>query len=1100
MPTTVSESTRPEGFPDEAGCFRNSEFLEAVVGTVFAHIAERESRGGTIRAWVPGCVGGEEVYLLAIVLLEFLQSYEPFEYSVQIFGTDASDEAIAKARAGDYSENELAGVSPERLRRFFYETEKGYRVNRSLRKKCIFSRHDIRTDSFLARMDLIVWRELRGGGPPTRTLAGFGYALNSGGALVLAFPEKLDIPSNCFSALDEGHRIYRKEDLDRQLFRSPESKTRLSARIAIKPHAIVAKVKARRLRKTRVLLSPGGKTGKTRPGEDLTMAEPAKPDRFEIKGKSLSPRLSPATDRQSDLIEELRSTIEELQTANEELKSANEELQTAQEELQSSNQELNTLNAEIEEHHAEMSLVNNDVLNLLQATNIPIVMIGNDLKIRRFTPMAKKILELIPADVGRPIADLNKRIDAPDLERLLQRVIETLLPYEQEVRDLEGRAYLMRLRPYLTMEHRIEGAVVQLLDITNLKRSMDQVNHALAYAEAIVDTIHEPLVVLDEKLSIRDANRAFYGALKLPLGAGAGRSIYEIAGGCFDIPAVRGLWEAIRKQAEFNDVEIAIRLPDGAEKIFLLNARPMGNPANDSLILLAFDDITERKRNEDASYARLFESARDGIAILDADTGEILDANPFLQQLLGYKRKEMIGRKLSELEPLQAAAQVRTALAQILTEGMLRLDDVPVRTRNGTILRTDVIASLYSNKDRKLIQFNLRDVTERKKFERQVQDTQKLETLGRLAGGIAHDFNNLLTGVMGNASLGYSMLSPEEPARQQFREIELSSEKAAVLIRQMLAYAGKGQYVIRKVHIGELIREILPLTRTSMPRSVRLDLNLTERLPPIDADASQVQQVVMNLVLNGAEAVGAGNPGRVEVRTSLREVSERDAVEEFGPEHLLPGPHVMVEVSDTGVGMSEATQCRIFDPFYSTKFTGRGLGLAATLGIVRAHGGALRVRSAPGKGSTFSVLFPVGSTRAAFRDQLPAGAVILVVGNDRIDQLPVSAVLAQQGCKVLSAHTSVAGVELFREHNELISAVLLEYPLPGVGGAEVLRQIRAVNPGVPVVLCSEFDESEVREHLRGGKPDGFVRKPCDKGVLVKALALAICRDGRRDGA
>jgi signal transduction histidine kinase len=162
------------------------------------------------------------------------------------------------------------------------------------------------------------------------------------------------------------------------------------------------------------------------------------------------------------------------------------------------------------------------------------------------------------------------------------------------------------------------------------------------------------------------------------------------------------------------------------------------------------------------------------------------------------------------------------------------------------------------------------------------------------------------------------------------------------------------------VDVSELIREIVPRTRTSILRTVRLDLSLTDKLPPINADASQVQQAVMNLVVNGAEAVGEGKPGRIEVRTSLRRISAREALEEFSPEQLSPGPHVVIEISDTGVGMSDASMARIFDPFFSTKFTGRGLGLAATLGIVRAHGGALRVRSAVGCGSTFSVLFPVG--------------------------------------------------------------------------------------------------------------------------------------------
>ena len=289
---------------------------------------------------------------------------------------------------------------------------------------------------------------------------------------------------------------------------------------------------------------------------------------------------------------------------------------------------------------------------------------------------------------------------------------------------------------------------------------------------------------------------------------------------------------------------------------------------------------------------------------------------------------------------------------------MVRFDNVRVRTKENREIEAEVMASLYYEGSRAAIQLNLRDVGERKKFERELQETQKLESLGLLAGGIAHDFNNLLTGILGNASLVLADTAPDHPARRRARQIVDAAERAAFLTRQMLAYAGRGQFVVAMIDTGRMVREIAPLVRSSIPKGVDLKLDLAANLPRIKADPAQIQQVLMNLMINGAEAIGDESTGTVTVRTSRREIGEREAAELFKSEPAEPGAHVQLEVIDSGAGMEDEVKARIFDPFFTTKFTGRGLGLAAVQGIVRRHRGVIFVHSAPGQGTTFRILLP----------------------------------------------------------------------------------------------------------------------------------------------
>lgn len=286
--------------------------------------------------------------------------------------------------------------------------------------------------------------------------------------------------------------------------------------------------------------------------------------------------------------EELQSANEEIQSSNEELQSINEELETAKEELESSNEELATLNDELNTRNLELSILNDDLSNLLGSVNIPILMLGSDLSIRRFTPQAEKVLSIIPTDVGRPIGDIKLKINLPDLEELITEVIETGSFKTREVQDRQGRWYSMHVRPYRTMDNRIEGAVILLIDIDDLKN----------YSEAIVETIREPLIVLDGDLRVRKANRAFYDTFKVSPEKTQNQYIYDLGNRQWDIPKLRTLLEEILPQnSQFQDFEVEHKFEDIGLRTMILNARRLQQESSRSpLILLVIEDITERKK------------------------------------------------------------------------------------------------------------------------------------------------------------------------------------------------------------------------------------------------------------------------------------------------------------------------------------------------------------------------------------------------------------------------------------------------------------------------------------------------------------------------
>ena len=466
--------------------------------------------------------------------------------------------------------------------------------------------------------------------------------------------------------------------------------------------------------------------------------------------------------------------------------------------------------------------------------------------------------------------------------------------------------------------------------------------------------------------------------------------------------------------------------------------------------------------------------------------------------MMRVPREQLLGRKLDEIVPPAMGAHVGQELRRAAAEHVA----VHFEQYHAPL---DAWFEISAYPSREGLAVFGRDVTERKRFQERLQQTQKLESLGLLAGGIAHDFNNLLTGIIGNTSVLLEDVAPDSSMRAGLQDVENAAIRAAALTEQLLAYAGKARFVVEHLDLSALVREISNMIKTSIPKAVKVRLHLEAELPVIEGDVSQIQQLVMNLVINGAEAIGEGKEGAVVVTTRVQSVDERYIQQTLNAGEISPGEYVVLDVTDTGSGMSEETIARIFDPFYTTKFAGRGLGLAAAMGIVRGHQGALKVYSVPGEGSSFQVIFPVSSGQAAERrsdleeKKLKGRGTILVIDDEEIVRRTARAALEHYGYRVIVAENGTDGLNLLR-NGETIHLVLLDMTMPMMSGEETLKYLRQLRPDLPVILSSGFNQAEVTRTISDRALDWFIQKPYFAWHLAEQVKIALRRADRQGGA
>ena len=510
-------------------------------------------------------------------------------------------------------------------------------------------------------------------------------------------------------------------------------------------------------------------------------------------------------------------------------------------------------------------------------------------------------------------------------------------------------------------------------------------------------------------------------------------------------------------------------------------------------------DITGRKLIEKAlaeseeRYRRVVEVSPEAIFI--HCEGRFVFMNVAAAKLLGAEKPEVLYGRLA-LDFVRP--ELRDMVAQRIKNAWLHgdnplIEEELVRLDGSTVLVEMVsVYLIYKGKDSVLA--IARDISERRRMQDELVKTQKLESLGVLAGGIAHDFNNILMAIIGNADLAMMRINKESPVIENLRKIEQAAAKAADLAKQMLAYSGKGKFVVEQIDLNILLEEMLHMLEVSISKKALLRLNLAPNLPAVEVDATQLRQVVMNLVINASEAIG-DKSGVIAITTGCMDCDKSYLKDVWLIENIREGLYVYLEVTDSGYGMTKDTMEKIFEPFFTTKFTGRGLGMAAVMGIIRGHKGAIKVYSETGKGSSFKILLPASGKPAelfnhesSIDDWKGSGTVLLVDDEETVRGLGRE-MLQELGFEAITADDGREALELFK-NNPAINLVILDLTMPHMDGEQCFRELRQIRPDIKVIISSGYNEQEVTQKFVGKGLAGFIQKPYKLSVL-KAAIMAV---------
>ncbi len=1032
--------------------FRDPDCFEALRKQVLSKLRTKISPGESIRIWVAGCSTGEEVYSIAILLLEELGD-QTSRTGIQFFGTDIQERAVDHARTGFYTESAVSGVSPARLKRFFVRADDGYRIQKSVRDLCVFAKHNLTRDPPFSRLDLISCRNvLIYMSPPLqkRILSVFQYALKAGGFLFLGNSESIGEYSEAFSAADQKHRIFlRKQAVPRfHDFRpgsgellGPES-TALRATPAgaaidyrkeaeevllqnYSPPALIVDrdlhilhfqgdvspylapatgqpsfhllkmVRPELVVDLRTAIHNARKEGKPVHNEAVAFEHHGKraavrlevrPIKTGVSGKqdlivvfeqadvaqrsrdgegsgSAGGRIAATTEKlERELAttrehlralisdheatnEEMKAANEEILSSNEELQSTNEELETAKEELQSSNEELITLNDELQHRNAELNVLTHDLSNLLAGVEIPVLLLDSDLRVRRFTPVAGDLLNLIPGDVGRPFSNLASTLNVTDWSELFSQVTREGKAIEREVKDRTGCRYSLRVRPYTTTENNVEGVLVVMLEVDQIYRARDEAKKSGDYSRAIIETIREALAVVDADLRLLTVNRSFCEMFRVTHEEVEGRSLLQSGDGQWRVPRLRELLEEILpKSTRIEDFEIDQTFPRVGRRHLILNARRI---ETSKTILIAIEDFTERQQAQDeaeknrSTIRALLESTLQSIVAVDSN-GTIAMTNGNTESMFGYRGAELIGQPLSLLIPEEARERHAAHVKRWFAAPRSRLTgigfDLKGRRKDGTTFPVEIALSVIETAERKLGVGFISDITQRVQLEQAAQArAQEVQALAA------------------------SLLTVQEDERRRVsRELhDRICQQLAALAIDIGAFAAapppgvKGREQLktlqaRVVKASEETRHIAYELHSSVLEDLGLSASLRDLCRQFSEQAKDTKVKFTDDALPGPVPRAVGSCIYRVARESLQNIAQHARARNVSVALKGEKEGVVLTIIDDGVG---------FEP-EAVKGRG-GLGLIGMEERARLVKGRLTIVSRPGKGVRVELRVPL---------------------------------------------------------------------------------------------------------------------------------------------
>ncbi|MGD0679138.1 MAG: chemotaxis protein CheB [Polyangiaceae bacterium] len=1045
------------------GFFREPETFEALRSQVFPKLCEDPRRDSPIRVWVPGCSTGEELYSIAIALLEFLGDAHK-DVPIKLFGTDLSLAAVEKARAGRFTESIERDVSQVRLQRFFSKNESVYQIRRDVRDLCIFAQHDVTRDPPFSAMDLVSCRNLMiylGPQLQDRVIALLHFALKEPGFLVLGNAETARAFAG-FVAVDGKNKIYARTSAAPRLafdFTTPRLPLDLSSArpgaVATPERAIGARAPGpsevqreadrlvlaafgppgvvvtpdlaiiefrgqtgpflehapgaasldllrtareelklplrRAIERARATQRPERETGITfligEKPRSVTLevipfvVQPMQRDLLLVLFEDVSPKegvlqepgpasvdqrtptaeqalrqelastrqfVESAIEQLEATNEELRSANEEIVSSNEELRSTNEELQRAKEELQAKNEELRTVNDELSERNVEATRLSDDLTNVLTSTEIPIIIVGRDLRLRRFTPAAGRVFGLLGTHLGRPIGDAQQFVAiAPEVIRLVPKVLEHFNPVECAIQDHGGRWYQVSVRPYVTLDARIDGTVISARDVDAEKRVAERLAAAGKYAEGIVETVRDGLVVLDRDLRVTSTNTAFRRAFRLAPENAKGRRLEDLGCTAFAIPALQKVLEGLGRGQSTEDFRLEHGAADGSTCVFLLDARRIEGA---DLFLLALRDVTEAERvriaRTDLSFRDALTGAAEGVLMVDR-TGRVLFANPALARDFGFESEELTEMSVDVLLPerfREVHARHRAEyLAAPSARPMGRGLDLVGRRKDGSEFPIEVVLSTMTREDAVVVVAFVTDVTERREAERQIRVYQ--ERLRRMAFDAA--------------------LTEERERRRIAIELHDRIGQALALAQIKLTSLGGELAGASRVAVDgavALLAQAIADQRTlifELSPPILYDLGLKEALGWLAEDLEKRFGVHIDVVDDGAEKP-LDDTAKAVIFRAVRELVMNVLKHAKAPATVSlrrSDDHLEIDVKDRGIG---------FDPEAPTDGpTDRGFGLLSVREQIVGLVGTLKIESAPHQGTRVTIRVPLQANPSA---------------------------------------------------------------------------------------------------------------------------------------